>query len=396
MSSKPLDFLTEELQQLKDQGLYMPIHKLEGMQLPRSVINGKEVINIASNNYLGLATHPKLKRAAIEAIEKYGVGAAAARLICGNMPLHEELENRIAEFKETEAAIAFQTGYATNDGVIPSIVGKDDTIVSDELNHASLIDGSRMSRAKIRIYKHCDPDSAEAELKAAREENAGHILLVTDSIFSMDGDIAPLPGLVEKAKKYGAITMVDDAHAVGVLGKGGQGIVSHFDLHGQVEIQMGTLSKALGVMGGYIAGSQDLIDWLMRRHRPFVFSASTHTPPDVAACIAAIEVLQEEPERVERLWENARYFRQGLDDLGFDTGMSQSPIIPVIVGKSEAASNLSKRLFEEGVFATAIVYPVVARDQARLRTLMSSEHTRDDIDEALGIFERVGKELSLI
>lgn len=396
MSNKKFEFLREEQDQLKSQGLFMPIHTLEGSQEPRTIINGKEVINIASNNYLGLANHPKLKKAAIQAIEKYGVGAGAARIICGNMPLHEELDRKIAEFKKTEAAITFQTGYVTNDGIIPSILGKDDAIISDELNHASIIDGSRMSGAKIKVYEHGNPDAAEDCLRQARDEGARRILLVTDSIFSMDGDIPPLPELVERAKKFNALIMVDDAHAVGVLGAKGQGIVSHFGLYGEVDIQMGTLSKALGVMGGYIAGAKVLIDWLFRRHRPFVFSASTHTPGDVAACIAAFEVLEEEPERLKRLWENTEYFKTGLDELGFDTGKSETPIIPVIVGENIAASKLSERLFEEGVFTTAIVFPIVARGQARLRTIMSSEHKREDIDEVLDALQRVGKELNLI
>jgi glycine C-acetyltransferase len=391
-----LNFLSTELQQLKDQGLYITLHVLEGAQVPRSVIDGKKVINLASNNYLGLATHPKLKQAAIDAVKKYGVGAAAARIICGNMPIHVELDRRIAAFKGTEAAIAFQTGYATNAGIIPSIIGSEDAVISDELNHASIIDGCRMSRAKVKAYKHADPDAAEYQLRTAREEGARRILLVTDSVFSMDGDITPLPELIKRTKKYGAMTMVDDAHAVGVLGEGGRGIVSHFGLHGQVDIQMGTLSKALGVIGGYIAGSQDLIDWLVRRHRPFVFSASTHTPADVAACIADIEVLEQEPERIKRLLENTEYFKKGLNKIGFNTGKSQTPITPVIVGKSEVASKLSERLFEEGVFATAIVYPIVGRDQARVRTIVSSEHTREDLSEALRTFEHVGKQLGII
>lgn len=394
--SSPLSFLKAELQQLKDQGLYMPMRLLEGVQIPRTVIDGKEVINLASNNYLGLATHPKLKKAAIDAVEKYGAGVAAARIICGNMLIHEELDRRVAKFKGTEAALVFQTGYATNAGIIPSIIGNEDSIISDELNHASIIDGCRMSRAKIRAYKHADPEAAESQLEAAREDGARRILLVTDSVFSMDGDIAPLPGLVERAKKYGAITMVDDAHAVGVLGEKGRGIVSHFGLHGQVDIQMGTLSKALGVMGGYIAGSQELIDWLVRRHRPYLFSASTMTPADVAACIAAIEIVEQEPDRIKRLWERAKYFKDGLKKLGFNTGKSQTPITPVIVGENETAFRMSQRLFEEGVFATAIVFPVVARGQSRLRTIVSSEHTQKDLDEALKAFERVGKELRVI
>jgi glycine C-acetyltransferase len=394
--SSQLNFLSTELQHLKDEGLYQTLHVLEGAQMPRSVIDGKNVINLASNNYLGLASHPKLKQAAIDAVKKYGVGAGAGRTICGNMSIHIELEQRIAVFKDTEAAIVFQSGYATNAGIIPSIIDSEDAVVSDELNHASIIDGCRMSRAKIKSYKHADPDAAEYQLRAAREEGARRVLLVTDSIFSMDGDIAPLPELIEPAKKYGAITMVDDAHAVGVLGEGGRGIVSHFGLYGQVDIQMGTLSKALGVLGGYIAGSKDLIDWLVRRHRPFKFSASTLTPADVAACMAAFEVLKQEPERIKRLWENTEYFKKGLNKVGFNTGKSQSPITPVIVGENETASRLSKRLFEEGVFATPIVYPTVARDQARLRTIVSSEHTREDLGEALRAFEHVGKELGII
>jgi glycine C-acetyltransferase len=369
---------------------------LEGAQLPRTTIANREVINLASNNYLGLAAHPRLKRAAIEAVERYGVGVAAGRIICGNLPIHEELERRLAEFKGTEAALVVQTGYATNAGLIPSIVGREDGVVSDALNHASIIDGCRMSRANVRVYEHADPDAAERQLRAVREEGARRVLLVTDGVFSMDGDIAPLRELVEKAKQYDAVVMVDDAHGVGVLGEGGRGTASHFGLDGQVDIQMGTLSKALGVTGGYIAGSRQLIDWLWHRHRPYLFSASTHTPADAGACIAALEVLEEEPERIDRLWDNATYFRQSLKELGFDIGRSQTPIVPVIVGESLIASKLSERLFEEGVFATALVYPIVPRGQARLRTIMSSEHTRDDIDEALSAFRRVGRELAII
>jgi len=396
MASFPLKFLEGEIESLKEQGLYFSLHSLDGNQVPRTIVDGRPVINIASNNYLGLATHPKLKQLAINAIQELGVGVAAARIICGNMPIHATLEKKIAEFKGTEASLVFQTGYVTNAGVIPSILTSEDAVVSDELNHASIIDGARMSRANIKVYKHCDPDSAEQQLKQAREEGVKNILLVTDSIFSMDGDIAPLPGLVAAAKKYNAIVMVDDAHAVGVLGKEGQGIVSHFDLKGEVDIQMGTLSKALGVIGGYIAGSQSLIDWLIRRHRPFVFSASTHTPADVAACIGAIEVLQEEPERLERLWQNTHYFKNKLNDLGFNTGRSETPIIPIIVGRSELATEMSRHLLDEGVFATALVFPIVARDMARLRTLMSSEHTKDDLDEVLVALEKVGKLLNII
>jgi glycine C-acetyltransferase len=396
MGNSSLMFLNEQVQSLKTQSLFMTYRSLQSAQVPHSLVDGKVVINLASNNYLGLTTHPRLKKAAIEAIKTFGVGIAAGRTICGNLALHDELERKVARFKGLEAALTFQTGYDTNAGFIPAIMGEEDAIVSDELNHASIIDGCRMSRARVKRYKHADPESAEQALREAHSEGARRVLIVTDGVFSMDGDIAPLPELIEVSKRHEAILMVDDAHAVGVLGKNGRGTASHFGVEGEVDIVVGTFSKALGVMGGYLAGPQVLIEWLKNRHRPSVFSSSTQTPAALAASAAAIDVLQEEPERIERLWIRTTYFRQSLAGLGFNVGRSQTPIIPVITGHSETATQLSQKLFERGVFASAIVYPIVANDQARLRLLVSSEHTTEDLDEALAALEKVGRELGLI
>jgi glycine C-acetyltransferase len=396
MEHQPLEYLKKKNIILKDQNLFTTYRSLESAQLPHSIIDGKEVINLSSNNYLGLTYHPKLKKAAIEAIKTYGVGVSAGRVICGNLDIHNVLERCIAEFKGTESALSFQTGYGTNLGFIPAIIGEEDAIVSDELNHASIIDGSRMSRAKIYVYRHADPNSAEEQAKIALNNGARRLLMATDGVFSMDGDIAPLPELVGIARQYGAITMVDDAHGVGVLGKNGRGVVSHFGLEGKVDVIMGTFSKAIGVMGGYITGPEHLIDWLKNRHRPSFFSSSTQTPAAIAATIAALEVLVEEPERIKRLWNRTNYFRQGLIDLGFSTGKSQTPIIPIIVGESEKTNKLSQRLFDEGVLATAVTYPIVARDQARLRTIMSSELSLNDIDQALEIIGKVSHELGIL
>jgi len=395
VTESPLGFLQAELQQLKDQGIYQTLRVLESEQGARAVIDGKEVINLSSNNYLGLTTHPRLKEAALKATEKFGVGSGAVRTIIGTMSLHLELERRLAAFKRTEAVLVFQSGFTANLGVIPAIIGREDAVISDELNHASIIDGCRLSRAKIYVYKHADPASAEEQLQAARAAGARRLLLVTDGVFSMDGDIAPLPELVAVARKYGAITMVDDAHASGVLGEAGRGTVDHFGLHGQVDIQIGTLSKAIGVLGGYVAGSRQLIDWLINRGRPFLFSTS-HPPAVAAACIAAIDVLEQEPQLIERLWDNTKYFKQGLNQLGFDTGKSQTPITPVIVGEGALAMELSRRLFAAGVFTQGIVYPTVPPDKSRVRTIVTAAHTREDLDMALAAFERVGKELGII
>ncbi|MHB9092529.1 MAG: glycine C-acetyltransferase, partial [Chloroflexota bacterium] len=340
-----------------------------------------------------LTTHPRLTEAAIEATRRYGVGSGAVRTIIGTMSLHEQLEKKLAEFKHTEACIVFQSGFTANTGVIPAVVGEGDIIISDELNHASIIDGCRLTRATRVVYRHKDMTELRQRLEEAR--GARRVLVVTDGVFSMDGDIAPLDQIVAIAEPYRAIVMVDDAHASGVLGRNGRGTVDHFGLHGRVQIQVGTLSKAIGALGGYIAGSQVLRDWLIQRGRPYLFSTS-HPPAVAATCVTAIDVLLEEPPLIERLWENTRYFKAGLSRLGFNTGSSETPITPVIVGETAKALRLSERLFEEGVFAQAIGYPTVARDRARVRTIVTATHTREDLDTALEAFARVGNELGVI
>ncbi|MHB1005021.1 MAG: glycine C-acetyltransferase [Chloroflexota bacterium] len=393
MDGDPLSFLEAEIQALKDQGLYFRVRMLESEQAPVALIDGKRVVNLASNNYLGLTTHPRLKEAAIEATRRYGVGSGAVRTIIGTMSLHEQLEKKLAEFKHTEACIVFQSGFTANTGVIPAVVGEGDIIISDELNHASIIDGCRLTRATRVVYRHKDMTELRQRLEEAR--GARRVLVVTDGVFSMDGDIAPLDQIVAIAEPYRAIVMVDDAHASGVLGRNGRGTVDHFGLHGRVQIQVGTLSKAIGALGGYIAGSQVLRDWLIQRGRPYLFSTS-HPPAVAATCVTAIDVLLEEPPLIERLWENTRYFKAGLSRLGFNTGSSETPITPVIVGETAKALRLSERLFEEGVFAQAIGYPTVARDRARVRTIVTATHTREDLDTALEAFARVGNELGVI
>lgn len=391
---KALDFLEAELQSIKDQGVYRPLREVQSAQGPRAVIDGHDVINLSSNNYLGLATHPRLKRAAIEATEKYGAGSGAVRTIVGTMSLHNELEKRLAEFKHVEASVVFQSGFTCNSGVIPVLVGEGDVIVSDELNHASIIDGARLSRAKVTRFAHSNMD----DLKRVLTEVKGQfrrILIITDGVFSMDGDIARLPDIVMLARQYGAMTYVDDAHSSGVLGKNGRGSVNHFGLDGQVDVQVGTLSKAMGVLGGYVASTRTLIEMLWHRGRPFLFSTS-HPPGVAAACIAAIDVMLDEPELIDRLWDNARYFKAGLTELGFNTGRSETPITPVIVGEGSLAMTLSDRLFQAGVFAQGIAFPTVARDKARVRTIVSATHTRQDLDEALAAFGQVGRELGII
>ncbi len=393
MANDPLAFLDDEIQALKDQGLYFKVRVLQGEQAPVALIDGKRVVNLASNNYLGLTTHPRLRDAATRAVQQYGVGSGAVRTIIGTMTLHEELERRLAEFKHTEACIVFQSGFTANTGVIPAVVGDGDVIVSDELNHASIIDGSRLTRAVRKVYRH--KDMGELEQRLEESKRARRVLVVTDGVFSMDGDIAPLAQIVEVSERYGAIVMVDDAHASGVLGKNGRGSVDHFGLHGRVHIQVGTLSKAIGALGGYVAGNRALREWLIQRGRPYLFSTS-HPPSVVASCIAALDVLEEEPERIERLWENTRYFKAELGRLGFDTGASETPITPVIAGDSARAMKMSQRLFEEGVFAQGIGFPTVARDRARVRTIVTATHAREDLDRALEAFAKVGKELGII
>ncbi len=389
-----LDWLTEEIEGLKSQGLYNRIRTIGSAQGARLVVDGKDVLNFCSNNYLGLANHPKLVEAAREAAAKYGVGPGAVRTIAGTMELHIELESRLAKFKGAEAVITFQSGFTANLGAIPALVGKEDVIFSDRLNHASIIDGCRLSGARIAAYEHNDPAALEAVVK----ENAGtyrRALLVTDGVFSMDGDVAPLPELCEVADKYGLMFMVDDAHGEGVLGKGGRGIVDHFGVHGKVDIEVGTLSKAFGVMGGLVAGDKAIVEWLHQRGRPFLFS-SAMTVPDTAACLAAVELLESSTELVDRLWDNAKYFKAEMKTLGFDTGSSQTPITPIMLGEAPLAQQFSRQLFESGVFATAIGFPTVAKGKARIRVMLSAAHDRDDLGQGLEAFAKVGKQLGVI
>jgi glycine C-acetyltransferase len=397
----PLAFLGDELEALRERHLYRPLRIMSSAQGPVVSVDDRRVISLSSNDYLGLTHHPRLRQAALEAVEKYGAGSGAVRTIAGTMTLHEELEADLARFKDVEAVLTFQSGFTANTGVIPTITGETDLIVSDELNHASIIDGMRLSKAPRKIYKHADVASLRDVLQEATEQGrpgGGEyrlILVVTDGVFSMDGDIAPLPGIVEAAEASGAAVMVDDAHASGVLGRNGRGSVDHFGLHGRVAIQVGTLSKAVGVLGGYVAGSQNLRDILVQRARPFLFSTS-HPPAVAAACREAIRVMEEEPELGERLWANTRRFKTELARLGFDTGRSETPITPVILGDSETTIRFSGRLFEEGVFATSVVFPTVALDRARIRTIVTAAHTDDMLDQALEAFGRVGRELGVV
>ena len=392
--SHPLSWIDDELAALKEAGLYTYIRTIESPQGAWLTVDGKRVLNFCSNNYLGLANHPRLVEAARKAMEQYGVGPGAVRTIAGTMTLHVELERRLAEFKGVEAAITFQSGFAANLATIPAIVGREDVIFSDQLNHASIIDGCRLSRATIVAYPHNDVDALEDLIKEHGPQYRRK-LIVTDGVFSMDGDIAPLPRLAELAKRYGCILMVDDAHGEGVLGRGGRGIVDHFDLHGVVDIEVGTMSKAFGVMGGVVAGSRRLVEWLRQRGRPFLFS-SAMTVPDVAACLAAIDLLEESTELVDRLWDNARYFKAKMQELGFDTGKSETPITPIMLGEAPLAQEFSRRLFEEGVFAMAIGYPTVPKGAARIRVMPSAAHTREDLDFATRAFEKVGRELGVL
>jgi glycine C-acetyltransferase len=386
-------WLDDQIKGLKDQNLYKPLVIMDSPSGARITVNGKpNVINLSSNNYLGLANHPKLKQAAIDAVEKWGAGAGAVRPIIGTMAIHIELEKRLAAFKHVDATLVFQSGFTANAGVIPTITDAEDAIITDELNHASIIDGVRLSKAARKIYKHCDMSSLEAAL--TETDGAKKRLVITDGVFSMDGDIAPLPDIVELAAKHNAAVMVDDAHGSGVLG-GGRGTAYHFGVHDKIDVQLGTLSKAVGVMGGYIAGSSALIDWLVQRARPFLFSTA-HTPATAAATIAAIDLMETDPSFTHRLWENAEYWKTGLQKLGFNTGISQTPITPVMVGDEGIAQQLQRGLFEEGVLALAIVFPTVARGKARIRTMPSAMHAREDLDDALTAFHTVGKRLRII
>jgi glycine C-acetyltransferase len=392
--SDPLSYLGAQLDAWRKAGTYQRLRVLESASAAESRFDGREVINLASNNYLGLTTHPKLMEAALEATRKFGVGSGAVRTISGTMSLHMQLEERIARFKHSEACVVFQSGFAANAGTVSAVLGPEDHIISDELNHASIIDGCRLSKAKIHVFRHKDVNAAERILQELGSVS-GRKLLITDGVFSMDGDIGALSGLTKIAESHGAIMMVDDAHASGVLGRNGRGTVDHFDLHGRVHIQVGTLSKAIGVLGGYVCGSRDLIEFLYHRARPFLFSTS-HPPAVAAACMAAFDVLEQEPERMQNLWDNTKYFKQGLTAAGFDTGVSETPITPVIVGEAKTAHQLSAALFEEGVLATGIGYPTVPEGKARVRTIVTATHTRQQLDHALDIFARVGKRLGIL
>jgi glycine C-acetyltransferase len=390
-----LDYLKVQLGELEAAGTALHPRTLQGEQRARTVFDGREVINLASNNYLGLAAHPRVKEAAAKAARDLGAGSGAVRTIAGTMSLHRELEERFAAFKGAEASIMFQSGFTANSGTVAALLGKEDVIVSDQLNHASIIDGARLSRAEIKVFPHKDVEAADRLLGETKAEGR-HQLLITDGVFSMDGDIAPLDRLVEVAEAHGAIMMIDDAHASGVLGDKGKGTVSHYGLDpARVDVQVGTLSKAIGVLGGFIAGPRHLIDWLVNRGRPFLFSTSA-PPPVAAACIEALKVIEEEPDRLERLWSNTEFFKKGLHDLGFDTGQSETPITPVIAGEETAAVELARGLWDEGVFTPAIVFPTVPKGGSRVRTIVTAEHSEEDLGEALGAFQRVGERLRLI
>ncbi|HEX5421912.1 MAG TPA: glycine C-acetyltransferase [Candidatus Acidoferrales bacterium] len=391
-----MHFLHDALEDLKSKHLYFHLKVLEGEQKPVSIFDGKEVVNLSSNNYLGLTTHPKLRRAAIEAIRRYGVGSGAVRTIAGTMKAHMELEEQIARFKSVEACVVFQSGFTANAGTVSAILGKEDLIISDELNHASIIDGCRLSRATIKVFKHKDYADCERVLQENKDWN-GRKLLITDGVFSMDGDIANLPVLCDLAEKYNCIMMVDDAHASGVLGSRGRGTIDHFGVHGRVDIQVGTLSKAIGSLGGYVCGSRDLIEFLYHRGRPFLFSTS-HPPSVTATCQAAFELLDSEvgDKLTKKLWANTKFFKRGLKKLGFNTGASETPITPIMVGDAAKAFQFSRDLFNEGVFACAIGYPTVPEGKARLRTIVTAAHKRADLQKALDIIGRVGKNLGII
>ena len=393
MRADPLQYLSGELTSLRDQGLYRKLRVLDGEQRAHTSVDHRTVVNLSSNNYLGLTTHPRLRERAAEALESLGVGTGSVRSIAGTMAIHLELERRLAVFKKTEAAVVFQSGFAANAGTVAAILTRDDAIISDELNHASIIDGARLSRATIKVFPHRDVDAARRVLQELPREQRK--LLITDGVFSMDGDLGALPGLCDLADEFGCIMMVDDAHASGVFGKDGRGTVDHFGLHGRVDVQVGTLSKAIGALGGYVAGSKALIEFLYHRARPFLFSTS-HPPAVAAACIAAIDVLLEEPEIIDRLWENTRFFKAGLQRVGFDIGASESPITPVIVGDAALAMTLSDRLFEKGVFAQGIGFPTVPRGKARVRTIVTATHTREELQFALDQFQQVGTELGIV
>jgi glycine C-acetyltransferase len=389
----PLQYLAEELDTLKSQGLYRRLRVLDDEQKAHTSIDHRSVVNLSSNNYLGLTTHPRLRERALAATQTLGVGSGSVRTIAGTMSIHMELERRLAAFKRTEATVVFQSGFTANAGTVSSILGKDDFIVSDELNHASIIDGARLSRATIKVFPHRDAKAARAIVQELPRERRR--LIISDGVFSMDGDLGALPALCDVAEEFGCVMMVDDAHASGVFGTNGRGTIDHFGLHGRVDIQVGTLSKAIGALGGYVAGSRTLIEFLYHRARPFLFSTS-HPPAVAASCLAAIDVLESEPELIERLWDNTRFFKSGLQSLGFDTGASESPITPVIVGDAALAMKLSDVLFENGVFAQGIGFPTVPRGKARVRTIVTATHTRDELQFALDCFAKVGRSIGVI
>src|SRR5437763_4595296 len=395
----PLSYLSDQLNDLKAKGTYFRLRVLEDEQAAECTFDGKNVINLASNNYLGLTTHPKLREAALEATRKYGVGSGAVRTIAGTMKIHMQLEEKIARFKDVEACVVFQSGFAANAGTVSAVLGKDDFIISDKLNHASIIDGARLSRAKILVFEHKDIGDAESKLASIKDQ-PGKKLLISDGVFSMDGDIGPLPALCDLAEKYGAIMMVDDAHASGVLGRNGRGTIDHFNVHGRVDIQVGTLSKAIGALGGYVCGSRDLIEFLYHRARPFLFSTS-HPPSVAATWIAAFDVLENEPPRIEKLWENTRFWKNELGALGFDIGgkatpASETPSTPIIIGDGKLTMDFSRELFKEGVLGTGIAFPTVHEGKARIRTIMTATHTREQLAQALEVLKRVGKKMGII
>ena len=393
MRPDPLAYLAADIDRLKQQGLYRRLRVLEDEQKPTTTVDHRRVVNLSSNNYLGFTTHPLLRQRALEAVQRLGVGTGSVRTIAGTMDLHMELERRLATFKKVEAVVVFQSGFTANAGTVSAVLTKDDVVVSDELNHASIIDGCRLSRATIKVFPHKDVDAARKILRELPTRQ--RTLLITDGVFSMDGDLGALPELCALAEEFGCIMMVDDAHASGVFGTNGRGTIDHFGMHGRVDIQVGTLSKAMGALGGYVAGSKALVEFLYHRARPFLFSTS-HPPAVAAACIAAIDVLEQEPQIIERLWENTRFFKAGLKALGFNTGLSESPITPVIAGDARLAMTLSDRLFQEGVFAQGIAFPTVAHDKARVRTIVTATHTRDELQFALDVFAKVGRELGIL
>ena len=397
--TNPLSYLGEQLGELKAKGTYFRLRVLDDEQAPLCHFDGKAVINLASNNYLGLTTHPKLREAALAAIRQYGVGSGAVRTIAGTMKIHIELEEKIARFKQVEACVVFQSGFAANAGTVSAVLGKDDFIISDQLNHASIIDGARLSRAKILVFDHKDISRAEEQL-ASVQDQPGKKLLISDGVFSMDGDIGPLPGLCDLAEKYGAIMMVDDAHASGVLGRNGRGTIDHFHVDGRVDIQVGTLSKAIGALGGYVCGTRDLIEFLYHRARPFLFSTS-HPPSVAATCLAAFDVLEQEPELIDKLWNNTRFWKKELGLLGFDIGgkrtpASETPITPIILGDGRLTMDFSRELFAEGVMGTGIAFPTVPEGKARIRTIVTAAHSQDQLERALAALQRVGKRMGIL